>query len=287
MLVSQLNWFSDENGIIRACSRIRNSTVSDSVKAPVLLPTRNRYTELLFWEYHYRMLHGGIRDTLNAIRQTYWILKSRSVVKRVLRPCIVCKWVNGTQYKHTIAPSLPDSKVADAQPFTSTGIDFAAPLLVRNNDDRKDALRKTYICLFTCFITRAVHLELVEDLNVLTFLMAFRRFCAKKGTPKLVIIDNAKTFKAATKEVREIVSSEKIRSHLTNQGISWEFITPKSPWKGGAWERLAGADTDRLTRLTEDGQIFSKIFHKESILMKINCTSIFCSIQKMRLAVAV
>ena len=238
LLVSQLNLFLDENGIIRACSRIRNSSVSDSAKAPVLLPARNRYTELLIWEYHYRMLHSGIRDTLNAIRQKYWILKGRSVVKRVLRPCIVCKWVDGTAYKHAIAPSLPNSRVEDAPPFTSTGVDFAGPLLVKNNDDRKDALRKTYICLFTCFTTRAVHLELVEDLNVHTFLMAFRRFCARKGTPKLVISDNAKTFKAAAKEVREIINSEKIRSHLTNQGISWEFITPKSPWKGGTWERL-------------------------------------------------
>ena len=103
---------------------------------------------------------------------------------------------------------------------------------------KKKQLRTTYICLFTCFTTRAVHLELVEDLNVHTFLMAFRRFCARKGTPKLVISDNAKTFKAAAKEVREIINSAKMRSHLTNQGISWEFITPKSPWKGGTWERL-------------------------------------------------
>ena len=104
-LVSQLNFFLDENGIIRARSRIRNSSVSDSAKAPVLLQAMNKYTELLIWEYHYRMLHSGSRDTLNAIRQKYWILKGRSVVKRVLRPCILYKWVDGTAYKHTISTS--------------------------------------------------------------------------------------------------------------------------------------------------------------------------------------
>ena len=110
LLVSQLNLFFDENGIIRACSRIRNSSILDSANNPVLLPTRNRYTELLTWEYHYRMLHSGIRDTFNATRQKYWILKGRSVVMRVLRPCIVCKWVHCTPYKHAIAPSLPNSR---------------------------------------------------------------------------------------------------------------------------------------------------------------------------------
>ena len=79
----------------------------------------------------------------------------------MFRPCIVCKWVDGTPYKHTIASSLPNSRIEDAPPFTSTGIDFAGPLLVRNNNDGKGALRKTYICVFTCFTMRAVHLELV------------------------------------------------------------------------------------------------------------------------------
>ena len=60
LLVSQLNLFLDENGIIRACSRIRNSSVSDSVKSPILLPTRHRYMELLIWEYHYKILHSSI-----------------------------------------------------------------------------------------------------------------------------------------------------------------------------------------------------------------------------------
>ena len=68
--------------------------------------------------------------------------------------------------------------------------------------------------------------------------MAFHRFCARKGTPKLIVSDTAKTFKAASKEAPEIINSEKIISRLTNQGTSWEFITPKSPWKGGTWERL-------------------------------------------------
>jgi len=59
-----------------------------------------------------------------------------------------------------------------------------------------------------------------------------------QGILKLIISDNAMTFKATSKEVQEVSNSEKIRSRMTNQGISWEFITTKSPWKGGTWERL-------------------------------------------------
>lgn len=68
--------------------------------------------------------------------------------------------------------------------------------------------------------------------------MAFRRFSARRGLPRLMTSDNAKTFKAAAKEVRNVISSNKVKSHLANKGVSWEFITPKSPWKGGTWERM-------------------------------------------------
>ena len=44
------------------------------------------------------------------------------------------------------------------------------------------------MCLFTCAVTRAVHLEVVTDLSVQTFLLALRRFSGHLVTPLLVRI---------------------------------------------------------------------------------------------------
>ena len=33
-------------------------------------------------------------------------------------------------------------------------------------------VRYNYVCLFTCGVTRAVHLEIVDDLSVQTFMQA-------------------------------------------------------------------------------------------------------------------
>ena len=115
-----------------------------------------------------------------------------------------------------------------------TGVDFAGPLYVQS--PRESC--KVYICLFTCGSTRAIHLELTEDLTATSFLLAFRRFTSRRGLPSKMMLDNAKTFKAASKEITKIKRSPQVKQYLINRKVDWEFIVEKAPWWGGFWERL-------------------------------------------------
>ena len=92
---------------------------------------------------------------------------------------------------------------------------------------------KSYVCLFTCAATRAVHLELVTSLSVETFICAFRRFCARRGLPALIITDNAKTFKSASKEVKRLLRSPRLSEYFMTKGVRWRFIPELSPFQGG------------------------------------------------------
>ena len=56
-------------------------------------------------------------------------------------------------------------------------------------------MKKVYIALFSCAVTRAIHLDINEDLETGTFLRCLRKFIARRGVPQLIISDNAKTFK--------------------------------------------------------------------------------------------
>ena len=78
---------------------------------------------------------------------------------------------------------------------------------------------KLYVCLFTCASTRALHLEVVQDLSAPTFLQAFRRFCGRRGLPSTMMSDNAKTFKASAVEVQKVVHSQEIHEYLTNKRV--------------------------------------------------------------------
>ena len=115
-----------------------------------------------------------------------------------------------------------------------TGVDIAGPLYVQS--PRESC--KVYICLFTCGITRAIHLELTEDFTATSFLRPFRRFTSRRGLPSMMMSDNAKTFKAASKEITNIKRSPQVKQYLINRKVDWEFIVEKAPWWGGFWERL-------------------------------------------------
>ena len=82
---------------------------------------------------------------------------------------------------------LPEDRVRDAAAFEVIGIDYAGPLFLSGG-------QKAYICLFTCAVYRAVHLELVTSLSTEEFLEAFRRFIARRGRPTVVYSDNGKNF---------------------------------------------------------------------------------------------
>lgn len=52
-------------------------------------------------------------------------------------------------------------------PFSKVGVDFAGPVHVKAPTG---GMKKVYIALFSCCVTRALHLELVEDLSAETFM---------------------------------------------------------------------------------------------------------------------
>lgn len=57
---------------------------------------------------------------------------------------------------------LPEFRVRESPPFSRVGEDFAGPPYVKQ---KSVEMVKAYVALFTCCVTRAVDLELVEDLS--------------------------------------------------------------------------------------------------------------------------
>ena len=215
----QLDLFRDETGLWRCKGRIQNAAVPYSTKHPILLPKNHHVTSLLVMEAHCRVLHNGVKETLTELRERFWIIRGRSIVKKVIHQCRTCRRHEGAPYSAPRPPPLPKFRVEEAPPFTFTGVDFAGPLYVKSGA----GMEKVWICLYTCCVVRAVHLDLVSDQTTPTFLRSFRRFVARRGVPCQMISDNGKTFKAASTALRE---------------VKWVFNVPKAPWWGGVFERL-------------------------------------------------
>ncbi|KAJ8346528.1 hypothetical protein SKAU_G00279290 [Synaphobranchus kaupii] len=181
-------------------------------------------------------MHSGVRDTLVQVRERYWILRARQLVKSVVARCTVCKRFKARAGRQITAP-LPRDRITESPPFEVTGVDFAGPLYVKADG----SVRKSYIALFTCAVTRAVHLELVSDQSTETFLLALKRFISRRGLCKVIYSDNARTFKRADQDLKELwkaIKDPQLLEFFSERGITWRFIAERAAWWGGFWERL-------------------------------------------------
>ena len=228
----------NDDGILRCKGRLQFSELLPETREPVILPKGHQFTVLQIQECHERVLHSGVRGTLAKMRSRFWVPKGRQAVKYVLSRCVICRKMEERSFGRPPAASLPEFRVSIAPPCSKTGVDFAGPLFVKGKGKQ---MRKVYIALFTCCVTRAVHLELVEDLSTESFKRCLRRFIARRGVPTLMVTDNAKTFKGIDKELCILHGHPLVREELGNRRIQWCFSLERAPWWGGFFERMVGS----------------------------------------------
>ena len=99
---------------------------------------------------------------------------------------------------------------------------------------------KAYLVLYACSLSRALHLEVLPNLETSTFLGSFKRLIARRGRPAKVFSDNGRTFVGAARLLKQIQGDEKIHSCLADEGIDWIFNLSRAPWWDGQFERLIG-----------------------------------------------
>ena len=236
--LKRLNPFLDSSGLLRVGGRLRYAPISYDEKHPIILP-RHQISELIAAHAHIRSLHGGPQLTLHTLRQRFWILRARSFVKGLIKGCLQCTREKATLSRQLMG-DLPDFRVTPNRPFLHTGLDYAGPFNVRYAPGRGNKSHKTYVALFICCCTRAVHLELVSDDSSAAFLAAFQRFFVRRGKPAHLYSDNGTTFHGADKELRRGIVRLRLNTDLHNefviQGITWHFMPPSAPHFGGLWE---------------------------------------------------
>ncbi|XP_054708425.1 uncharacterized protein LOC129218227 [Uloborus diversus] len=183
-------------------------------------------------------MHAGVQTTLFLIREIFWIISGRNAVRNIIRKCIVCLKANSLNSKQLMG-NLPKERVIPARAFSKCGLDFAGPVITKPNLKRSKVTLKSYIALFVCFTTKAIHLEVVSDLSTGAFLACLRRFIGRRGKPSDIFSDNATNFKGARNYLNAqaiICSSEDVQNYATEENINWHFIPPITPHFGGLWE---------------------------------------------------
>lgn len=138
--------------------------------------------------------------------------------------------------------SLPQCRVTPPTvAFAKSGLDYAGPIKLHKSKGRGVATDKSYIALFVCMASKAVHIEVVGDQTTESFLGALERFISRRGMVSEIWSDNGSTFQEADGDLRGLLQEaspafDAVPGYLATRGIRWNFIPPKAPHFGGLWE---------------------------------------------------
>ncbi|KAK3751570.1 hypothetical protein QZH41_007533 [Actinostola sp. cb2023] len=252
--IFKIDPFLDEDGILRVGGRLRYSRLTDGIKFPVILPRKSHVTSLIIRHFHERVKHQGKGMTLNEIRSNgFWITGGSSAVSNTIALCVKCQRLRGAVQEQRMA-DLPKDRLESAPPFTSCGVDYFGPFLVKVG--RKEV--KRYGVLFTCMASRAIHLEIANSLDTDSFINAYRRFVSRRGPIRQLRSDQGTNFVGARRQLKEALAEmdqDSVKAELLKDNCDWiefKMNVPSASHMGGAWERQIRTVRNVLSSLLQD-----------------------------------
>ena len=259
-----------KDGLLCVGGRLARACIPPEAKHQIILPKSSHISDLIVDHYHKLSGHSGRQHVLSMIHQKYWIIKANSTVRRVLTDCHSCRRREAPFCEQKMADLPEERLVPDKPPFTTVGVDCFGPFQVR----RCRSLVKRYGVIFTCLTIRAVHIEVVHSLDTDSFLLALRRFIARRGQVEEIRSDNGTNFTSGERELRESIQAwnhDKINEAMLQKNIKWSFNPPYGSHHGSVWERCIRSVRRILRALlqeqtTDDEGLSTLMCEVESIL---------------------
>ncbi|XP_054260682.1 uncharacterized protein LOC128985314 [Macrosteles quadrilineatus] len=257
--LARLSPFIDDNGLVRVGGRLKHSNLTQDAKYPILLPKSHNVVKLLVMHYHLKYLHAGPQLLQSILTQEVWILSARSVIRSVIFKCQRCFKLKPTN-QPPLMGDLPETRLRPVRPFYHTGMDYSGHFEVKVHTTRNSQKLKSYLCLFVCFTTKAVHLEVVTDLSVDSFIAALKRFVSRRGLCAHLYSDCGTNYVGASKQLNKtfqnFIDERNTQDALTNfaldHSINFHFQPPAAPHQGGLWESAIKSSKYHLKRVIGD-----------------------------------
>ena len=190
-------------------------------------------------------------------------MNANAIVRHLIHKCVICHKLRGKMGYQKMA-GLPEERCTEAAPFTYCDVDMFGHLIIKE----KRSELKRYGAPFTCFSSRTVHIELTNSLDADSFILALRRFMARRGTVRSIWSDNGTNFVGAKNELQRAfkeMKHDKIKSFLQENGadwILWHNNPPGASHMGEIWERQIRSARIILERLLKT---HSHSFNDESL----------------------
>ena len=148
---------------------------------------------------------------------------------------------------------LPANRVNFEPPFSRVGVDFTSKFHIKSTYQGSTSY-PCYLVVSTCFVTRAVHLEMVLSDETEGYLMALKRMISARRHPQHIYSNNAKYFQRADKEIAETVdkNNEIIKDFSQQLRFHWHYSVEYHSAGGGVWECMVKAIKVPLRKVLGD-----------------------------------
>lgn len=246
--------FIGADGLIRVGGRLQQADLPESAIHPVILNAKSHTIRLLVEHTHRTMLHVGSSAVMAILAYSYHIPRLKPLLRSVSRRCMVCQKAFARPAKQ-IMGELPAIRSNPAPPFSIVGVDYAGPVYTKKGRGRNFSRIKTYLCIFVCLATRAVHIEAVADATTAAFLATLDKFVARRGLPSQIHSDNGSNFvgaeaelRAATAGLRTDEAQAETQHWASQRDIEWHFTPARAPHFGGLWESAVKAMKQLIRR---------------------------------------
>lgn len=199
---------------------MRHCEAADIYKQPIIIPKGHHVATLLVRHFHQRVFHQGRKLTEGAIRAAgYWIVGARRLINSVIHKC---RKLRGEFCSQRMA-DLPKDRLAFSPAFIFVGVDTFGPWEVVHRRTRGgQAKHKRWALLFTCLVTRGIHIELIEELSSSSFINALRRFTAIRGPVQQFRSDRGTNFVGAIQDLSILAKFTEdltVRNYLAENGV--------------------------------------------------------------------
>lgn len=138
--------------MLRLGGRLQNLSVIDIFQPqPIVLPAKNARTYLI---------HAGQQSILSSLQLKYWPINGRNIARDVIHCCVQC-------FKYHPVVTQP---IMGDLPKSESRCRFCSAFYIKGSLRSKDPVKKAYAFVWVCFATKAVHIELLNDLTTQAFL---------------------------------------------------------------------------------------------------------------------
>ena len=212
-LVSKMNLYS-EDGVIKVKSKFENYS---SQNHPILLPKQSFLTYLIVQWIHEETNHGGVYSVLRFLRQNYYIIHIYSVVRNVIRKCVICRRFNSKPIALNQSFYRENRIKPSEKPFTDIYLDYCGPFLV----ELKGEKFKVWLLVITCMFSRAVNLVICRDYSTEAFLRAIQIHVYSYGLFSNCTSDLGSQIKSGANAITAYLNDVETRNYFESSGINF------------------------------------------------------------------